>query len=99
MPADFPDAALRAELAADFGDLDLETAIAEFVAYARREEVEHRGLRGWTQALRGALLRDRGRGIFLRGNGRTHRGRPQEDLPMYREPAGPPEGWVPPWKT
>jgi hypothetical protein len=99
MPADFPDAALRAELAADFADLDLDTAIAEFHAYALREEAEYRGLRGWTQALRGALLRDRGRGMFTRGNGRAQRGRPQEDLPMYREPATPPEGWVPPWKT
>lgn len=65
-PEGFPSTALLAELGVEFPDLELPAAVAEFLAYADREEATYKGERGWAQALRGALLRDRSRGLFSR---------------------------------
>ena len=66
LPEGFPDPLFKLELEAEFPDLVLADAIAEFVAYAKRDGIHQAGENGWRQALRGALLRDRGRGLFLR---------------------------------
>lgn len=66
-PAAFPSPELLADLVAEFADLDVPAAVDEFLAYADREEATYKGERGWSLALRGALLRDRTRGLFRRG--------------------------------
>lgn len=66
LPEGFPDPLFLLEIEAEFPDLALADAIAEFVAYAKRDGIHQAGENGWRQALRGALLRDRGRGLFVR---------------------------------
>lgn len=61
MPEGFPDAALREQLGREFPDLALDDAIEEFRTYVLRDRVRYCE---WDKALRNALLRDRGRGLF-----------------------------------